>query len=63
MYTVTETNDFIAWAAGVWSDDERHEFITFISSNPLAGDVIPGAGHYAKFAGCVKAWANEVVHG
>ena len=48
MYTVTETNDFLAWSARVWSDAERSEFIDFISQNPLAGDVIPGAGPLRK---------------
>lgn len=48
MYTVTETNDFIAWSADVWNESERTEFIIFISQNPLAGDVIPGAGPLRK---------------
>ena len=33
---------------GVWSESEREAFIAFISDNPLAGDVIPGAGHLRK---------------
>ena len=33
---------------GVWSESEREVFIAFISDNPLAGDVIPGAGHLRK---------------
>ena len=48
MYTVTETNDFIDWAARVWNDEERNDFITFISTNPLVGDVIPSAGPLRK---------------
>ncbi|MBK6998697.1 MAG: transcriptional regulator [Rhodoferax sp.] len=48
MYTVTETDDFIAWSADVWNDEECSEFVTFISANPLAGDVIPGAGPLRK---------------
>ena len=56
MYTVTETHEFMTWAAGVWNDDERSEFITFISENPLAGDVIPGAGPLRKLR-----WARQVV--
>ena len=48
MHTVIETNDFIAWSAAIWSDAERGEFIDFISQNPLAGDVIPGAGSLRK---------------
>jgi hypothetical protein len=35
-------------AEGVWNEPEREAFITFISENPLAGDVIPGAGNLRK---------------
>ena len=48
MHTVIETNEFMAWSAHIWSDAERGEFIDFISQNPLAGDVIPGAGGLRK---------------
>ncbi len=48
MHTVIETNEFMAWSANIWSDAERVEFIDFISQNPLAGDVIPGAGSLRK---------------
>ena len=41
MYTVTETEDFVAFAAQVWNDDERLDFIDWIAENPLAADVIP----------------------
>jgi hypothetical protein len=48
MYTVIESPEFIEWSAKVWSDDERTDFIDWISDNPLAGDVIPGAGPLRK---------------
>lgn len=48
MVTVIETPEFMAWSATVWSDAERIAFIDFISQNPLAGDVIPGAGSLRK---------------
>ena len=48
MLTVHETPDFIAWSAKVWADSERFEFIAWISENPMAGDVIPGAGPLRK---------------
>ena len=54
MFTVTETNDFIAWSAGIWNDAERSTFIDFISQNPLAGDVIAGAGPLRKVR-----WARQ----
>ena len=48
MYTVTETDEFVAYAAQVWNDDERAEFIDWISDNPLAGDVMPATGGLRK---------------
>ena len=48
MLTVVETPVFLRMVAGVWSDDERADFVAFISDNPQAGDVIPGAGGLRK---------------
>ena len=48
MLTVIETEEFMAWAAQVWSDAERHAFIDWIADNPEAGDVIPGSGGLRK---------------
>ena len=48
MLTVIESPEFIVWSAKVWSDDERNEFIDWISENPIVGDVIPGAGPLRK---------------
>jgi len=66
MYTVIETNEFIAWSANIWSDAERGEFIDFISQNPLAGDVIPGAGSLRKVrwsrAGMGKQGGARVIY-
>ena len=42
MLTVVETPEFIASAAGIWTDEECFEFIGWIACNPDAGDVIPG---------------------
>ena len=54
MRTVAETAIFQRYAADVWSDDELNEFITWIATNPTAGDVIPGSG------GCRKVrWAGS----
>ena len=45
---------FIKYAAEVWTQDERTEFINWIALNPLAGDVIPGSG------GCRKVrWSRS----
>ncbi len=41
MLTVIETPEFLVWYKGVWSDEERDEFVDWIADNPDAGDVIP----------------------
>ena len=43
MRAVIETPTFEKLADKIWSEDERLDFIKWISLNPLAGDVIPGA--------------------
>lgn len=48
MHTVAETEIFQRYAAAIWSDIERLEFIEWIAANPLAGDVIPGSGGCRK---------------
>lgn len=42
MNTVIETHIFQRYAAAVWSDAEREEFVDWIAANPYAGDVMPG---------------------
>ena len=54
MLTVIESPVFIEWAAKVWGDAERTEFIDWIADNALAGDVIPGAGSLRKVR-----WARQ----
>ena len=54
MHTVAETEIFQRYAASIWSESERLEFIDWIAANPLAGDVIPGSG------GCRKVrWSRS----
>ena len=48
MLTIIETPVFQRLAESVWSEFEREAFIAFISDNPLAGDLIPGAGNLRK---------------
>jgi len=43
MKTVIETPTLQKQAEAIWTEDERLTFISWISQNPLAGDVIPGA--------------------
>lgn len=45
---VTEATSFERQAKTIWSDDERHAFIDFISLNPEAGALIPGTGGLRK---------------
>ena len=54
MLTVIETAMFQRYADGVWSDDERGEFVDFIAANPEAGNVIPGATPLRKVR-----WSRE----
>ncbi len=43
MLTIIETPTFQKLADKIWSEEERLEFISWISKNPTAGDVIPKA--------------------
>jgi len=43
-----ETPIFQRYAADIWRDGEREDFITWIAANPLAGDVIPGTAGLRK---------------
>ena len=53
MRTVAETPIFQRYAAEVWTEAEREEFINFIAAQPEAGDLIRGSG------GCRKVrWAT-----
>lgn len=48
MKTVVETPEFIKQAKKVWSAEELEDFVSYISLNPLAGDVIKGTGGVRK---------------
>lgn len=54
MRTVAETPVFVRYAAEVWSDAERQEFISFIAASPEAGAIVRGSG------GCRKVrWSRS----
>ena len=54
MYTFAETPTFAADADRLWSEEERLEIMTWLASNPEAGDVIPESG------GCRKVrWSRS----
>lgn len=48
MLTVIETPIFQRMVIGVLAEAEHEAFVVFISENPLAGDVIAGAGALRK---------------
>jgi hypothetical protein len=48
MFTVIETPVFQRMAGDVLLDAERSLLIAWIAGNPLAGDVMPGAGGLRK---------------
>lgn len=66
MYTLVETPTFVRLAAAVWSDAELMEFKLWLAANPLAGDVIPGAGGLRKVRwsrpGMGKRGGARVIH-
>ena len=48
MYTVVETPTFLKTAEKIWTEQDRVEFVNWIASHPLAGDVIPESGGLRK---------------
>lgn len=57
MRTVAETPVFQRYAAEVWKESEREDFISWIAANPEAGDVIRSSG------GCRKVRWSTSGHG
>jgi hypothetical protein len=53
--TVAETPIFLKYAAEVWSEQERTEFVNWIAANPDSGDVIAGSGGCRKVRGSGEA--------
>ena len=64
--TVAETPVFLRQAAAIWNDGEHDAFVTFIASNPTAGDVIPDTGGVRKVrwsrAGSGKRGGARVIY-
>ncbi len=48
MYTIVETEIFKSKVDRIWTRDERLEFLSFLSNNPLIGDVIPKSAGLRK---------------
>ena len=66
MLTVKETEYFKRVSVGIWSDEERLEFIDWVAVNPMAGDVIPGTAGLRKVrwqrAGMGKRGGARVIY-
>ena len=45
---MAETPTFCRQAEKLFSEDEKHELISFLAENPLTGDVIPDTGGVRK---------------
>ena len=48
MFTIVETETFERLWPYYWTDQAHDEFITFITENPEAGDVVKGSGGMRK---------------
>lgn len=48
MLTVAETELFSRYVTDYWSEAELGEFVTWLSTHPESGDVIPGSGSCRK---------------
>jgi hypothetical protein len=48
MLTVIETPVFLRYAAKVWEEAEREDFITWLAEHPDAGEVIAATGGLRK---------------
>lgn len=55
LHTVAETPEFIKQAKALWDEDTHQEFISFISQNPIAGDLISETGGARKIRWAVNS--------
>ena len=66
MRTVAETPIFTRYAAQIWVDTEREEFINFIAASPESGNIIRGSGGCRKVrwsrAGTGKSGGARVIY-
>ena len=57
---------FLRYAADVWEEAERDEFVEYIARNPLDGDVIPGFAPLRKVrwsrSGAGKRGGTRVIY-
>ena len=60
MIAVVETEEFLADAKGVLSEDEHDALILYVAQHPEAGALIPETGGLRKHAGRRKGRENGV---
>ncbi len=48
MLTIIETPLFSKLWSDYWTEDERGEFVTWLATQPEAGNVIPNSGRRKK---------------
>ena len=48
MFTIVETEIFERLRSSYWTEQAYDEFITFITENPEAGDIVKGSGGIRK---------------
>ena len=48
MITVVETKAYLNIINGIWSEEERSEFLTYIAGNYTQGDIIQGTNGLRK---------------
>jgi hypothetical protein len=63
---IWESPLFIKWSSGVWSPDEKADFMWHLSLNPLAGSIVPGTSGVRKIrwsvAGRGKSYGVRVIY-
>ncbi len=66
MYSIVETPVFQRLVLDVWQEDELDAFEVWLANDPLAGDVVPGAGGLRKVrwarAGMGKRGGARVIY-
>ena len=66
MYTISETLNFQKSITGIWTEDERLEFISWLARNPFAGDVVSGTAGLRKVrwkrSGMGKSGGTRIIY-
>ena len=63
MHTVIETPTFQRTARMFWDEEDIAEFVEFIATNALHGDVMPGRKSLRKLRWRAPVWASAGAQG